>query len=137
VLKQAMAAHTAVYRATGGLIGHSFPGMPSILLLDHVGAKSGKRRSTPLVYAKDGLDIVLIASKGGHPKNPAWYHNLMANPETSVQIGRDHHLVRAREARQDERDRLWQKACEAYSGYETYRVRTDRQIPIIVLEPRS
>lgn len=137
LLGRAMALHTAVYRATGGRIGHGFPGMPNMLLLDHVGAKTGKRRTSPLVYARDGDDLILIASKGGYPRNPAWYHNLRANPETSVQVGRDHRLVRAREARPEERDRLWRKACEVYSGYETYRQRTEREIPIMVLEPRS
>ncbi len=95
VLNRLMKGHTAVYRATGGLVGHRFPGAPPMLLLDHVGAKSGTRRTTPLVYVDDGEDIVIVASKGGHPKHPAWYHNLRAHPETTVQVGSKRRAVRA------------------------------------------
>lgn len=137
LLGRAMAVHALVYRATGGLIGSHLPGLPRMLLLDHAGARTGQRRTSPLVYARDGENLILIASKGGYPKNPAWYHNLMANPDTTVQVGPDNHLVRAREARPEERDRLWRKACEVYPGYETYRRRTERRIPVVVLEPRS
>jgi deazaflavin-dependent oxidoreductase (nitroreductase family) len=136
VLRRLMTLHTVAYRATGGRIGHRVPGAPPMLLLDHVGAKSGVKRTTPLVYVDDGRDIVLVASKGGNPKNPAWYHNLKANPDTSVQVGSKQKLVRARVATDVERKRLWPKAVETYSGYEGYRKRTDRKIPLIVLEPR-
>src|SRR5215211_136774 len=78
LLRRLMGGHTAVYRATGGRVGHKFPGSPPMLLLDHVGAKSGQRRTIPLVYVKDGENLVLVASKGGNPKNPAWFHNLRA-----------------------------------------------------------
>jgi deazaflavin-dependent oxidoreductase (nitroreductase family) len=136
VLRRMMGAHTTVYKLSGGLVGHRFPGTPPMLLLDHVGAKSGVKRTTPLVYVDDGRDVVLVASKGGHPKNPAWYHNLRANPETKVQIGREHRLVRARVANARERKRLWPKAVQAYSGYTGYQERTDREIPLVILEPR-
>jgi deazaflavin-dependent oxidoreductase (nitroreductase family) len=136
VLRRVMAGHTAVYRATRGVVGHKFPGSPPMLLLDHVGAKSGKKRTSPLMYVRDGDDIVLVASKGGHPKNPAWFHNLKANPETTVQIGSEKRPVRARVATDEERKRLWPKAVETYSGYEGYRKRTDREIPLVVLERR-
>ena len=83
-----MGAHTALYKATGGRLGHTIPGVPGkMLLLDHVGAKSGTERTSPLLYVRDGEDLVVVASKGGFPKNPAWYHNLMANPDTTVQVG--------------------------------------------------
>jgi deazaflavin-dependent oxidoreductase (nitroreductase family) len=95
VLRRMMGLHTVAYRATGGVVGHKVPGGPPMLLLDHVGAKSGTKRTSPLVYTQDGDDVVLVASKGGNPKNPAWYHNLRANPETTVQIGREKRPVRA------------------------------------------
>jgi F420H(2)-dependent quinone reductase len=136
VLRRMMGVHTQVYRLTGGIVGHRFPGSPPMLLLDHVGAKSGTRRTTPLVYVDDGRDLVLVASKGGHPKHPAWYHNLRANPETTVQVGRHRRRVHARVASPHERRRLWPKAVETYSGYEGYQKRTDREIPLVILEPR-
>jgi F420H(2)-dependent quinone reductase len=136
VLRRMMGAHELVYLATDGLIGHRFPGFPPVLLLDHVGAKSGIRRTTPLAYIQDGDDVVLVASKGGHPRNPAWFHNLRANPDTTVQIGSERRAVRARVAGPDERARLWPKAVAAYAGYRGYQERTERQIPLVILEPR-
>jgi deazaflavin-dependent oxidoreductase (nitroreductase family) len=131
-----MGGHAKVYRATNGLIGHRVPGVPEMLLLDHVGAKSGTHRYTPLVFARDGQNVILIASKGGYPKNPAWFYNLRANPDTTIQIGSKRMPVHAREALPEEYDRLWKRAVEVYGGYEEYRRRTDRQIPLVVLEPR-
>jgi F420H(2)-dependent quinone reductase len=136
VLNRLMKGHATVYRATGGLIGHRFPGAPPMLLLDHVGAKSGVKRTSPLVYVQDGEDIVLVASKGGHPKHPAWYHNLRAYPDVTVQVGAKRRPVRARVANAQERKRLWPKAVETYSGYAGYQERTDREIPLVILEPR-
>lgn len=136
VLRRLMDVHTLVYRATGGLVGHTAPGMPQTLLLDHVGARSGTLRTSPLVYAEDWRDLVLIASKGGYPQHPAWYHNLRANPETTVQVGRERRAVRARVAGPDERARLWALAVAVYAGYDGYQARTEREIPIVVLEPR-
>ena len=134
-LRRLMGAHALIYRATGGLIGHRFPGAPPILLLDHVGANSGTMRTTPLAYVKDGRDVVVVASKGGHPKHPGWYHNLRAHPETTVQIGCERRAVHARVANPDERARLWPKAVAAYSGYRGYQERTKREIPLVILEP--
>ncbi|MGV1047303.1 MAG: nitroreductase family deazaflavin-dependent oxidoreductase [Solirubrobacterales bacterium] len=132
-----MGAHTFLYRRTGGRLGHSFPGVQGkMLLLDHVGAKSGVERTSPLLYVEDGADVVVVASKGGFPKHPAWYHNLLANPDTTVQIGPEIRPVHARVATPDERERLWDEAVQAYRGYEDYRARTDREIPLVVLEPR-
>lgn len=113
------------------------PGLPSLLLLDHVGAKSGMRRTTPLVYMRDGEDLLIVASKGGYARNPAWLHNLRANPDTEVQIGRTRHKVHAREANPDERERLWPKAAKHNPHWARYRQRTPRQIPLVLLEPRS
>jgi deazaflavin-dependent oxidoreductase (nitroreductase family) len=136
VLSRFADLHTAVYRASGGRLGHRVPGFARMLLLEHTGARSGVRRTTPLVYAKDGQNLIIIASKGGHPRHPAWYHNLVANPDTAVQVGTEHRTVRARVAHGEERDRLWALALAEYSGYEGYQERTDREIPVVVLEPR-
>jgi deazaflavin-dependent oxidoreductase (nitroreductase family) len=136
VLRRAMGAHATVYRATGGLVGHRIPGFPPMLLLDHVGARSASRRTSPLAYVRDGEDVILVASKGGYPKHPAWFHNLIANPETTVQIGSTRRNVHARVASPAERKRLWPKVVEAYSGYEGYQRRTDWEIPLVILEPR-
>ena len=137
VLRHLVGAHTVAYRATGGLIGHRVPGAPPMLLLDHIGAKSGKVRTTPLAYLADGDDVVLVASKGGHPRHPAWFHNLMANPETTIQVGSERRAVFARVADEQERERLWPEVVELYGGYEGYQERTDREIPLVVLEPRG
>jgi F420H(2)-dependent quinone reductase len=137
VTRRLMAAHTALYKASGGRIGHTAPGLPTMLLLDHVGAKSGKRRTAPLLYFRDGDDLVIVASKGGYPKHPAWFHNLKANPETSVQVGREKRAVRARVASEAERERLWPMAVRSYRGYRDYQERSKgRTIPLVILEPR-
>jgi deazaflavin-dependent oxidoreductase (nitroreductase family) len=135
LLSRLMQAHTAVYEATRGRVGHRFPGAPPMLLLDHVGAKSGTRRTTPLVYVTDGEDIVIVASKGGNPKHPAWFHNLKAHPDTTVLIGSERRPVHARVAGAGERPRLWAKAVKTYGGYRGYQERTEREIPLVVLEP--
>ena len=136
VLNQLMRGHAFVYRTSGGRVGHRVPGLPPMLLVDHVGAKSGTRRTAALAYVNDGDDVVLVASKGGHPKHPAWFHNLRANPETTVQIGTEHREVRARVATPEEHVRLWPKAVETYSGFASYQERTERKIPLVILEPR-
>jgi F420H(2)-dependent quinone reductase len=136
LLRRVMGGHTTVYRASSGLIGHRFPGAPPMLLLDHVGARSGVKRTSPLVYGRDGENLVLVASKGGYPKNPAWLHNLLANPETRVQVGSQISNVRARVAEGSERERLWKLMTGVYPGYDGYRKRTGREIPVVVLEPR-
>jgi F420H(2)-dependent quinone reductase len=137
VTRRLMAGHTALYRLSGGLIGHRFPGLPTMLLLDHVGAKSGVKRTSPLLYVRDGQDLVIVASKGGYPKNPAWFYNLKAHPDTTVQVGREKRAVRARVATPEERERLWPKAVEAYPGYRDYQARSKgREIPLVILERR-
>src|SRR3954462_4825572 len=106
-----MRGHAAVYRATGGRVGGKLPGVPSLLLLDHVGARSGKRRTTPLVYMPDGENLLVVASKGGHPRDPPWVHTLRGTPETPVQTGRRRTPVRAREPDPPEREPLWPAAA--------------------------
>ena len=137
VLRRLMGAHTFIYRASGGLIGRSIPGAPPMLLLDHVGAKSGTKRTSPLAYLEDGDDVVIVASKGGYPRNPGWFYNLRANPDTTVQIGRERRDVHARVADPKERAELWPRIVELYGGYSEYQERTDREIPLVILEPRA
>ncbi len=136
VLTRVIGGHVRIYRATNGLIGHRFPGSPPTLLLDHTGAKSGKRRTSPLVYARDGENVILVASKGGYPKNPAWFHNLKAHPDTTIQVGSQRLSVHARVADPAERKRLWPVVVDVYKGYEGYQARTEREIPLVILEPR-
>lgn len=132
-----MGLHTLAYRASGGRVGHTIPGVPGkMLLLDHVGARSGVKRTSPLLYFRDGENLVLVASKGGYPKNPAWFHNLKANPDTTVQVGAKRLAVHARVATPEERRRLWPRAVESYKGYAAYQARSPRQIPLVILEPR-
>jgi F420H(2)-dependent quinone reductase len=126
--------HTTAYKLSGGRIGGKAYGVP-VVLVESVGRKSGKRRSHPLLCGEDGENLVLIASKGGTDRHPAWYHNLKANPETTAWWRGEKRHVRAREASGEERDRLWGMMAAAYPDYEGYQRRTDREIPVIVLEP--
>jgi deazaflavin-dependent oxidoreductase (nitroreductase family) len=135
-MKLGTGAHAGVYRATGGkLFGRM--GKSPILLLNTVGRKSGKKRTSPLLYVMDGEDFVIIASKGGAPSHPAWYLNLKGNPEATVEIGDREVRVRAREADSEEKARLWQKMVEMYPTYDDYQKKTEREIPLLVLHPAS
>ncbi len=111
------------------------PGQP-ILVLEHRGAKSGQKRRTPLLYATDGDDVILIGSAGGAPRHPAWVHNLRAYPRVKVYLrGRSGDFI-SREAKGEERERLWRKATAIYPGYDTYKERAvGREIPVVVLSP--
>jgi deazaflavin-dependent oxidoreductase (nitroreductase family) len=137
LFNQFTALHVLAYRVTHGVVGSRLPGVPPMLLLDHVGAKSGKRRTNPLAYIDDGKDIVIVASKAGASRNPSWFHNLRANPQTTVQVGSRRVPVRARVATAAERSRLWPRVVAAYDGYANYQQRTKREIPLVILEPRS
>jgi deazaflavin-dependent oxidoreductase (nitroreductase family) len=127
--------HVLLYRATGGLIGHRLGRSTHFLLLTTTGAKTRLSRVSPLLYGRDGGRLVVVASQGGTTKNPAWYHNLRAHPQVTVQIGRERWTMHAREATGDERPRLWQLMTRQYPGYDGYQQRTARRIPVIVLEP--
>jgi len=102
--------------------------------LHHVGRRSGKARVSPLLYLADGDRLVIVASKGGTDRHPAWFHNLVANPDTTVEVGRERRRVKARQASEKERERLWPGLVEMYPSYATYQSHTDRLIPVIVLE---
>jgi F420H(2)-dependent quinone reductase len=135
-LKLGSGVHTGVYRATGGkLFGRM--GNSSILLLNTTGRKTGRKRTSPLLYVMDGEDFVIIASKGGAPTHPAWYLNLKANPDATVEVGDRAVRVRAEEAYQEKKARLWQKMVEMYPTYDDYQVKTKRKIPLLVLHPVS
>jgi deazaflavin-dependent oxidoreductase (nitroreductase family) len=141
-LRRVADLQTFLYRVSGGRLANGIPGVPEVrgklLLLEHVGAKSGTKRTSPLLYFRDGANVVLVASKGGFPKHPAWYHNLMVNPETKVQIGSERLRVHARAADPEERERLWPMAVKAYRGYADYQARSKgREIPLVILEPRG
>ena len=126
--------NTALYRLTGGKVGGRM-GKAPILLLTVAGRKTGKRRTTPLLYGRDGDNFVVIASKGGAPQHPAWYLNLKGQ-EAEILVGRKRQRVRAREAEGEERERLWARAVDYYAGYATYQERAgERRIPVVVLEP--
>jgi deazaflavin-dependent oxidoreductase (nitroreductase family) len=142
VFRHAGRAQVWIYRKTGGRIGGKwrigagFRKPVPTLLLEHRGRKSGKLFTVPLLYLRDGDDVVIVASQGGRPENPQWYRNLVANPDTEVQIGPQRSAVRAVVAGPEERARLWPKLVEAYADFETYQSWTEREIPVILLKPR-
>ena len=129
----AKTVHGALYRLTGGRVGARVAGLP-VLLLTTTGRKSGKPRTVPLSYLAHGDALVLVGSKGGAPRHPAWYLNLEANPEVDVQIGREHRRLRARRAAAEEAERLWPAVLERSPGYAKYRAKTSREIPLVLLE---
>jgi deazaflavin-dependent oxidoreductase (nitroreductase family) len=131
------ALNVFLYRRTGGRIGGAIGNIGPILLLDHVGAKSGTKRTTPLVYTRDGDDVILVGSQGGSPKTPSWVFNLRANPRVTIQISSDTLEVVAREATDQERERLWPMVVDTYADYAVYQSRTKRKIPVLILTPAS
>ena len=126
--------HVGRYRATDGAEGHIWLEGSTILLLTTTGRRTGKETTTPLIYQPDGENFVIVASKGGAAKHPGWFLNLEKNPEVGVQILGDEFRARARVAEGEERERLWKLMNEAWPHYEEYQVKTDREIPIVVLE---
>ena len=133
-LKLGSGVHTGLYRATGGkLFGRM--GKSPIMLLNTVGRKTGRKRTSPLLYVMDGEDFVIIASKGGAPTHPAWYLNLKANPDATVEVGDRKVRVRAEEVDSEEKVRLWQKMVEMYPTYDDYQRKTKREIPLLILRP--
>lgn len=142
VLKYAGRAHVWIYRRTGGRIGGKwrigagFRKPVPTLLLDHRGRTSGRQFTTPLLYLLDGPNVVVVASQGGLPKDPQWYRNLVADPDTLVQIKREVRRVRAHTADPQERAVLWPRLLELYADFASYQAWTEREIPIVVLEPR-
>lgn len=123
------------FRANEGRVGGMFDGLP-LLLLHHVGARSGQTHVNPLAYQADDGRYVVFASKGGSPTNPAWYHNLLANPDTTIEVASDTFAVHADEVREDERDRLYRTQAERVPQFADYEQKTGgRIIPVIALTP--
>lgn len=123
------------FRANDGKVGGFFEGAP-MLLLHHNGAKTGTERVNPLMYQQVGGGIAIFASAGGGPSNPQWYRNLVAHSDTHIEIGADRRAVKAVTADPEERTRLWPRLVEAYADFDNYQSWTDREIPVIVLQPR-
>lgn len=122
------------FRANEGRVGGQFEGAP-LLLLHSVGARSGKERVNPMMYQPVSDAYAVFASKGGAPSNPDWYHNLVANPEATIEVGGITVEVRARIAEGVERDTIWEMQKERYGGFADYEASTKRQIPVVILEP--
>ena len=142
IIKAMATANVWLYRRTGGRVGGKwrvgagFHKPPPICLLEHRGRRTGKVRTTPLVYLEDGARIVVVASQAGRPEHPMWYLNLLADPTVTVQVGRDRRPMRARVAGRSERAELWPRLVDLYRDYDSYQSWTDRVIPVVVLEPR-
>lgn len=136
VQKLATKLHSSIFRATSGKIGGTLAGGP-VLLLVTTGRKTGRRRTTPLLYLMDGDRYVIVASNGGAPKDPVWWLNLKANPEATVEVGDRTLRVRSEAASPEEKARLWPGLVKMYGGYEGYRRKTDRPIPVGILHPTN
>jgi deazaflavin-dependent oxidoreductase (nitroreductase family) len=129
--------HVEAYRESGGERGYHWKNGTIILLLTTTGSKSGEERTTPLIHREDGDSWVIVASKGGAPEDPAWYTNIQAaNGEATIQVKDEVIPVRAHDAEGDERSRLWSKMTEDWPDYDEYAKKTDREIPVVVLERR-
>ena len=126
--------HVRRYQETGGEVGHIWREGSTILLLTTTGRKSGEKRTVPLIYATDGDGYVIVASKGGAPEDPGWYQNIEKTPEVELQVKNAVFRARARTAQGEERERLWRKANEVWPHYDEYATKTDREIPVVVLE---
>ena len=126
--------HVRRYEETDGVVGHIWKRGAKTLLLTTRGRKTGNETTSPLIYEDAGDAYVIVASKGGAPKHPGWYRNLVKDPNVRVQVKDDVFDARARTASGDERERLWQLAAQQWPDYDTYQTRTDREIPVVVLE---
>ena len=125
-----------LYESSGGTKGTTLRGMPVVVLWT-VGAKSGKIRKTPLMRVEHDGDYAVVASLGGAPQHPVWYHNVVANPHVELQDGPERHDYTAREVTGEEKALWWERAVAAYPDYASYQERTDREIPVFVLERRD
>ena len=129
--------HEALYQATGGRVGHHLPGHAPTLLLHHVGAKSGKRRTSGLTYMRYDGSFVVVGSNAGDSRNPGWVHNLRAFPDAEIQVGPEKIKVQAREPGDGERLSLWAEAAEYHPAWGRFQQRTLRALPIVILTPRQ
>jgi deazaflavin-dependent oxidoreductase (nitroreductase family) len=127
--------HVRRYRETDGVVGHIWKEGSPILLLTTLGRRTGHQTTVPLIYGLDGAKLVVVASKGGAPDHPGWFKNLAQTPEVAVQIKGDRFGARARAAEGEERERLWERMNEIWPHYDEYATRTEREIPVVVLDP--
>ena len=134
--------NTALYKRSGGRLGRTWRvgaamrNPVDVCLLTTIGRKSGQPRTVPLLYLRDGDTIVVVASQGGLPSNPAWYLNLRSNPDVSIQIGSQTGEYTAHTANERERERLWPRLVELYADFDTYKAWTERTIPVVICTPR-
>jgi deazaflavin-dependent oxidoreductase (nitroreductase family) len=126
--------HVRAYRESGGETGYIWNGVTT-LLLTTTGRTSGQPRTTPLIFARDGNDYLVVASMGGAPEHPQWYRNLVANQSAEIQVKSETHRVTAKTASADEKPRLWSIVSDSWPNYNVYQTRTDREIPVVVLTP--
>ena len=126
--------HVRRYRETDGEYGHDWRRGSSTLLLTTTGRRSGEQRTSPLIYGRSGDDYLIVASKGGSDKPPAWYVNLRENPEAEVQVLADKFRARARDATPEEKPEMWREMVSHWPDYDAYQQRTEREIPVVVLE---
>jgi deazaflavin-dependent oxidoreductase (nitroreductase family) len=137
VVKAMSKANTWVYRLTGGRVGGRFFGGAPVLLLTTTGRKSGEPRVAPLLYLEDGDRLVIVASKGGMSHHPLWYRNLVANPDVEVTLGTTTRRMTAHTASPEEKEAYWPRLTAMYPDYASYQARTTRDIPVVVLSPRT
>lgn len=126
--------HVERYLATDGAEGHDWRNGAPVLILTTTGRRTGQERPTPLIYGRDGDDYLIVASKGGAPEPPDWYRNLEAKADVTVQVKADRFSARARTATPEERARLWPTMTAIWPDYDAYQTRTDREIPIVILQ---
>jgi proline iminopeptidase len=126
--------HVRLYQETDGEVGYTWREGATILILTTTGRTTGEQHSTPLIFTADGDNAVIVASKGGAPAHPGWYRNLVKTPEVGVQIKGDRFRARARDAKGEERERLWRRMNEVWPHYDEYQAKTEREIPVVVLE---
>ncbi|MCI3225999.1 nitroreductase family deazaflavin-dependent oxidoreductase [Streptomyces sp. NP-1717] len=126
--------HVKRYQETDGEVGHDWENNTTTLILTTTGRKSGEQRSTPLIYRTHGDDLLIVASKGGDDSPPLWYLNIQADPEVRVQVKGDRFTARARTATPEEKPEMWRRMAEVWPAYDEYQTKTDREIPVVVLE---
>ena len=136
IIKLMSRLNTWAYRATGGKLGGKFLRGAPVMLLTTTGRKTGKPRVSPLLYLRDGDQVITVASKGGMDHHPLWYRNLQVNPDVEVQIGSEVRPMRAATATAAEKQAYWPRLLEMYRDYADYQARTERDIPVVILSPR-
>lgn len=135
VVKPMSHINTWLYRVSGGKVGGRWMYGAPVMLLSYTGRKSGRRMTTPLLYIRDGRDVITVASKGGSATHPLWYLNLRTNPDCEVEVGREKTRMRARTATAEEKKKYWPELARVYPDYDDYQRRSPRDIPVVILSP--